>query len=111
MIKKIEINSDVIKAVKNGKYVEGSLRIDAETGQLTFKAYNRQSRRQKDKLICELETGWLKESAQRVKFFSSVKKTIPTSNIRMAMSRDMYEGMEVFAKFHNGNGFSIPRKD
>jgi hypothetical protein len=33
-----------------------------------------------------------------------VKKTIPTSNIRMAMSRDMYEGMEVFAKFHNGNG-------
>ena len=104
MIKKIEINSDVIVAVKNGKYVEGSLRIDAETGQLTFKAYNRQSRRQKDKLICELETGWLKESAQRVKFFSSVKKSIPISNIRMAMSRDMYEGMEVFAKFHNGNG-------
>jgi len=100
MIKKIEINSDVIEAVKNGKYVEGSLRIDAETGQLTFRAYNRKERRrQPDILICETETGWLKESAQRVKFFSSVKKTIPTSNIRMAMSRDMYEGMEVFESF------------
>ena len=99
MIKKIEINSEVIKNVKKGKCIDGSIRIDAETGQLTFKAYNRQSRRQKDKLICELETGWLKESAQRVKFFSSVKKSIPTSNIRMAMSRDMYEGMEVFESF------------
>ena len=99
MIKKIFIQDDVIKNVKKGKCIDGSIRIDAETGQLTFKAYNRQSRRQKDKLICELETGWLKESAQRVKFFSSVKKTIPTSNIRMAMSRDMYEGMEVFESF------------
>ena len=100
MIKKIEINSEVIKNVKKGKCIDGSIRIDAETGQLTFRAYNRKERRrQPDTLICETETGWLKESAQKVKFFSSVKKTIPTSNIRMAMSRDMYEGMEVFESF------------
>jgi len=93
MIKKIEINEDVIKAVKNGKYVEGSVRIDAETGQLTFRAFNRKkTKHQKDKLICELETGWLKESAQRVKFFSSVKKSVGTKIIHSAMERDLNEG-------------------
>ncbi len=93
MIKKIEINEDVIKKVKKGKYVDGSLRIDAETGQLTFRAYNRKYRgRKPDKLICELETGWLKESAQRVKFFSSVKKSVGTKIIHSAMERDLNEG-------------------
>jgi len=96
MIKKIEINSDVIEAVKNGKYVEGSLRIDAETGQLTFKAYNRKYRGKKpDTLICETETGWLKESAQRLKFFSSVKKSLSVSRVYKAMDNDLFEAMQV----------------
>ena len=96
MIKKIEINSDVIEAVKNGKYVEGSLRIDAETGQLTFKAYNRKERRrQPDTLICETETGWLKESAKRLKFFSSVKKSLSVSRVYQAMDDDLFEAMQV----------------
>jgi len=95
MIKKIEINDDVIKKVKKGKYVEGSLRIDAETGQLTFRAWNRQPRNKKpDKLICELETGWLKESAQRVKFFSSVKKSLSVSRVYQAMDDDLFEAMQ-----------------
>jgi hypothetical protein len=95
MIKKIEINDDVIKAVKNGKYVEGSVRIDAETGQLTFRAFNRKkTKHQKDKLICELETGWLKESAQRVKFFSSVKKSLSVSRVYQAMDDDLFEAMQ-----------------
>ena len=90
MIKKIEINSDVIKAVKNGKYVEGSLRIDVETGQLTFKAFNRTCpKHRKDILICETETGWLKESAQRLKFFSSVKKSIGDGRVYKAMKQDL----------------------
>ena len=90
MIKKIEINSDVIKAVKNGKYVEGSLRIDVETGQLTFKAFNRTCpKHRKDTLICETETGWLKESAQRLKFFSSVKKSIGDGRVYKAMKQDL----------------------
>ena len=90
MIKKIEINEDVIKKVKKGRYVEGSLRIDAETGQLTFRAYNRKERRwQPDILICETETGWLKESAQRLKFFSSVKKTLGNTRIHKIIKTDL----------------------
>ena len=96
MIKKIEINSDVIEAVKNGKYVEGSLRIDAETGQLTFKAYNRKERRrQPDTLICETETGWLKESAQRYKFFNSVKKDLGRRLVDVVMHRELKQAMQV----------------
>lgn len=90
MIKKIEINSDVIKNVKKGKCIDGSIRIDAETGQLTFRAYNRKERRrQPDILICETETGWLKESAQRVKFFSSVKKTLGNTRIHKIIKTDL----------------------
>ena len=98
MIKKIFIEDEVIRNVKNGKYVEGSLRIDAETGQLTFRAYNRRERRRKpDILICETETGWLKESAQRLKFFSSVKKSLEVSTIRLAMVRDLHRGMDMLS--------------
>ena len=96
MIKKIEINSEVIKNVKKGKCIDGSIRIDAETGQLTFRAYNRKKRhRQPDILICETETGWLKESAQRLKFFSSVKKTLSASRVYKAMDDDLFEAMQV----------------
>ncbi|MBQ1650310.1 MAG: hypothetical protein II055_04165, partial [Prevotella sp.] len=90
MIKKIFIQDDVIKNVKKGKCIDGSIRIDAETGQLTFRAYNRKERhRQPDILICETETGWLKESAQRVKFFSSVKKSIGDGRVYKAMKQDL----------------------
>ena len=99
MKKTIELTKETYAGIENNKKVPGVIYLDHETGRLVFKAFNRNKKRAKDKLICELETGWLKESAQRVKFFSSVKKSIPTSNIRMAMSRDMYEGMEVFESF------------
>ena len=90
MIKKIFIQDDVIKNVKKGKCIDGSIRIDAVTGQLTFRAYNRKERRrQPDTLICETETGWLKESAQRLKFFSSVKKSIGDGRVYKAMKQDL----------------------
>ena len=99
MKKTIELTKETYAGIENNKKVPGVIYLDHETGRLVFKAFSRNKKRPKDKIICEMETGWLKESAQRVKFFSSVKKTIPTSNIRMAMSRDMYEGMEVFESF------------
>ena len=99
MIKKIFIADEVIKKVKKGKYVEGSLRIDAETGQLTFKAFNRtHPKHPKDNLICETATGWLKESAQRLKFFSSVKKTMSVNNVSLPMNADLYDAMQVLKK-------------
>ena len=90
MIKKIEIDTEVIAKVKKGKYVEGSVRIDATTGQLTFVAYNRISRSQKksDILIKQLEHGWLKESPERYKFYQSIPKKISMPCVLGVLDRE-----------------------
>ena len=90
----IEIPEEILVGLSEGRYVKGSLHRDQWTGRLTFKAYNRQPRmRPKDKLICPLETGWLKESQQRIKFYSSVKKELGVAEIHNAMDRDLNKAM------------------
>ena len=75
MIKKIEISEEALKAMKNGKYVEGSLHVDKETGKIVFNAFNRKPRvRKKDKVICYHPHGWMKISKNNLKFFASVPK-------------------------------------
>ena len=92
--KYIEIPEEILVGLSEGRYVEGSLHRDQWTGKLIFKAYNRQPRkRHKDKLVCQLESGWLKESQQRIKFYSSVKKELGVSEIHNAMERDLDKAM------------------
>ena len=73
---KVEISQEVLAAVMDGKCVEGSLRRDEWTGKVTFRAYQRQPRHRYDRVVCQLENGWLKESPQRYKFYNSVKKDL-----------------------------------
>jgi len=90
MIKKIFIQDEIVKNVKKGKYVDGSLYFNKETGELSFRAFNHSKRAKRpDTLICETETGWLKESAQRVKFFSSVKKSLGNTRIHKIIKTDL----------------------
>ena len=90
MIKKIFIQDEIVKNVKKGKYVDGSLYFNKETGELSFRAFNHSKRAKKpDTLICETETGWLKESAQRLKFFSSVKKSLGNTRIHKIIKTDL----------------------
>ena len=90
MIKKIFIQDEIVKNVKKGKYVDGSLYFNKETGELSFRAFNHSKRAKRpDILICETETGWLKESAQRLKFFSSVKKTLGNTRIHKIIKTDL----------------------
>ena len=92
--KYIEIPEEILVGLAEGRYVEGSLHRDQWTGKLTFKAYNRQPRkRPKDKLVCPLESGWLKESRQRIKFYSSVKKELGVAEVHNAMERDLDKAM------------------
>ena len=50
---------ELLNQLMNGKRVEGVLYMDQNTGKLTFKAYNRQSRiRHKDRLVKKLPWGW-----------------------------------------------------
>ena len=68
---------ELLALLMNGKRVEGVLYIDQDTGVLTFKAYNRQSRiREKDRLVKKLPWGWVKESLLRVKRYSSLPKEL-----------------------------------
>ena len=77
MKKFIAIEEEVLVRLLEGKYVEGSLHRDKWTGVITFNAWVRKSpKHPKDRVICQLENGWLKESAERIKFFNSVKKEL-----------------------------------
>jgi hypothetical protein len=93
MKKYIEISDEVLERLTNGKYVEGSLHKDPDTGKLVFKAYVRLSREQKDRAIKALEHGWLKESPTRYKFFNSVKKDIGYRLVNVAMHRELKDAM------------------
>ena len=102
MVKKIIIKDDVVKRAKLGKYVDGSLHYNKETGELSFRAFNHSKRAKRpDILICETETGWLKESTQRLKFFSSVKKTLSASKVYDVMDDDLFEAMQVLKGVKN----------
>ena len=89
MKKFIEIEENVLVRLMEGKCVEGSLRRDKSTGRIVFRAYHRKHRkRKKDKLIAQLEHGWLKESPRRIKYYCAVKKAIGTARIISAMERE-----------------------
>ena len=74
---------ELLSRLVNGKRVEGVLYYDENTGRLTFKAYNRQrpKTRQKDVLVKKLPWGWVKESLERVKVFGSFPKDYGTAAI------------------------------
>ena len=75
MRKIIELSEEVIARLVCGKCVEGSLRRDEWTGKVTFRAYQRMPREhEKDRLVKKLPWGWVKESLERVKRYSSVPK-------------------------------------
>ena len=92
--KYIEMPEEILVGLSEGRFVEGSLHRDPDTGRIVFNMYNRQSRkRPKDRMICPLETGWLKESQQRIKFYSSVKKELGVAEVHNAMERDLDKAM------------------
>ena len=94
MKKLIDLTTEVIDNLTNGKYVEGSLHKDKKTGKIVFRAYVRLSRfRKPDKLLRPLEHGWLKESPTRFKLYSSVKKELGYRLVSVAMHRDLKDAM------------------
>ena len=86
MKKYIAIEEEVLVRLLEGKYVEGSLHRDLWTGIITFNVYKRLSRepgyvRPKDRLVKKLPWGWVKESLERIKVFSSFPKDVGTARV------------------------------
>jgi len=70
---------ELASKLAGGKRVAGVLYLDENTGKLTFKAYNRQTKqREKDRLVKKLPWGWVKESIERIKVYGSFPKEVGT---------------------------------
>ena len=89
MKKFIEVSEETMIRLMEGKCVEGSLRVDELTGKVVFKAYHRQARKCDDRVIAYLEHGWIKESAQRYKFYNSVRKDLGVPMTKVVMEREL----------------------
>ncbi len=95
MRKKVFVALSVLKRLLQGYHVEGSLYFDKNTGELTFKEYNRQPRdKSQERVVCELEHGKLIETPMRYKFFSSVKKSLGQRLISLIMHRELKTAMD-----------------
>ncbi len=80
---------DAMSGLKKGKRIEGALYVDKGTGLLTFKPYFRKPRTyMADKLICYLEEGWVKESAERIKVHVSINKLLGMARIVSILERN-----------------------
>ena len=76
-----------------GKRVKGVLYIDENTGKLCFNAYNIKPYVRRDRVVCELENGWLKEGTLRYKLYISVRKALGRRLINLVMHRELMTAM------------------
>lgn len=94
-MKKIIIKNEqeIMNALMTGRIVEGRLvLVRTNDGQMTieFKAYNRKpKKRSKDRLVCYLEHGWVKESPERIKVFESLPKRLGGLKMAEALDREI----------------------
>ena len=95
MIIKVEISEETWARMLTGKRVEGTIGLDKWTGKKDFNAFHRKSRsRQKDKLVKKLPWGWVKESQQNLKIFSSVPKGMGIEKVMGAFDDDHLAAIE-----------------
>ena len=98
MKKYIEITADAVSRIDNGKFVNGSLHRDPETGKIVFYVHKERIRK-RDKLIRPLEHGWVKESPARIKVYESIPKHIGTASIIGILERDSKVAMEALIDY------------
>lgn len=94
MRKYIEIPFEAMERLVEGKCVEGSLCRDKWTGKVTFRAYQRHPRKHHERVVCQLENGWLKETPQRYKFYNSVRKDLGRRVVDVVMHRELNTAMQ-----------------
>ena len=86
---------DIAAKLAKGMRVKGVLYIDENTGKLCFNAYNIKPYVRRDRVVCEMENGWLKEGTLRYKLYISVRKALGRRLVDVVMHRDLNRAMEV----------------
>ena len=93
--KYIEISAETLRRLNEGKYVEGSLHVDQVSNKIVFNSWKPRDRKQsRDRILIRLEHGWLKESAERYKFYNSVDKKLGLVQVSKAMARELEYAMD-----------------
>ena len=90
---KISNQKEVLRKLESGLCVEGSLHpVSREDGkcEISFVPYNRKPRccKPDDRLVCRLEHGWVKESAERIKVYESVPKNLGAVGVGHVLQRE-----------------------
>jgi len=99
MIIKVEISEETWARMLTGKRVEGTIGIDKWSGKKDFNAHNRKiKKRVRDKLIKKLPWGWVKESEENLKVFTSVPKVYGIENVLEYMDQDHEEAKVALIK-------------
>lgn len=95
MIIKVEISEETWARMLTGKRVEGTIGYDKWTGKKTFRMFNRLSRlKPRDEMVKKLPWGWVKESQERYKTYSSVPKDMPLEALVRALGEDHDEAVQ-----------------
>ena len=95
MIIKVEISNETWARLLTGKRIEGTLGYDLMTGRKDSNMFHRQTRsRLRDRLIKKLPWGWVKESQERYKTYSSVPKDMPLEALVRALGEDHDEAVQ-----------------
>lgn len=89
----IKNQKEVLRKLESGLCVEGSLHpVFREDGkcEISFVPYNRKPRccKPDDRLVCRLEHGWVKESAERIKVYESVPKNLGAVGVGHVLQRE-----------------------
>ena len=85
----------IIAGLLKGEKFEGVLFIDKETHVLTFKAWNRTAPKYyKEKKICDLDFGFVGETAKHITRHEKFPKVMGTEAILNAMDRDNIQSRE-----------------
>ena len=89
MIIKVEISEETWARMLTGRRVEGTIGLDKWTGKKEFNAFIRhRKKRLRDKLIKKLPWGWVKESQENLKVFTSVPKEFGMETVLAYMDED-----------------------
>ena len=108
-MKKIQIRNEqeIMNVLMCGRMVEGRLALvttDDNRKAIEFVAYNRNpKRRKKDKLLCYLEHGWVKESTERIKVYESLPKRLGAVRLAFALDRESREAADVILEHDFSN--------
>ena len=89
----IEISEEACNRLMSGKSVPGLMQKDSTSGSIIFDAWKRktQKQRRKDKLVHQLELGWVKESPEKYKLFISIYKKLGLARILSIIDRETKE--------------------